>query len=354
MPLPDDVSPFASRVPRAVIFGCAGAVLSDAERRFFAEADPLGFILFARNCPAPDEIRHLTAALRECVGRNDAPILIDQEGGRVARLRPPYWRSYPAAAALAALPDPQAGEAVRLAARLIGDDLAGLGIDVDCAPVLDLPAAGADPVIGDRAYGRDPRRVAQLGRACCEGLLAGGVLPVVKHIPGHGRARIDSHRACPRVDASHAELSSADYAPFRELAAMPWAMTAHIVFAAIDDGAPATLSRRVIDEIIRREIGFDGVLLSDDISMGALDGSLAERSRAALAAGCDVVLHCTGDLAEMDEIAGAIGPLSHVAGVRLARGEALRRRSRQPFDRHAAEVRFDELAAEAAQVETRP
>ena len=208
--------------------------------------------------------------MRDSVGRADAPVLIDQEGGRVARLRPPHWRAYPSAAQIAALPDPQAVEAARLGARLIADDLARLGITLDCLPVLDLPVAGADPVIGDRAYGGEPDRVARLARAVCDGLLEGGVLPILKHIPGHGRARVDSHYACPVVVTGHDELSRSDFAPFRALAAMPWAMTAHIVYRAIDPAAPGDVFPDVIDEIIRGEIGFDGVLISDDLSMRAL------------------------------------------------------------------------------------
>ena len=334
--------------PCAVIVGCAGECLSPDERRFFAGAQPLGFVLFARNCKNPDQVRALVAEMRDAVGRTDAPVLIDQEGGRVARLRSPQWRNYPAAARLAALPDPAAGEAVGLGARLIADDLARLGISVDAAPVLDLPAEGADPVIGDRAYSAEPGRTARLGRAVCEGLLAGGVLPIVKHMPGHGRARVDSHKALPRVDASAAELAAHDFAPFRALADMPWAMTAHIVFAAIDGSAPATMSPRLISDVIRRDIGFGGVLVSDDISMGALDGSLGERTRRTLAAGCDLVLHCTGVLSEMEEVAAAAAPLTDAAAARVARGEALRRQSSQPFDRAAAEARFGALVAEGA------
>ncbi len=335
--------------PRATILGCAGERLTADEKRFFAEADPLGFVLFRRNCGDRDQVRALVAEMRASVGREDAPVLIDQEGGRVARLRPPHWRAYPAAAEIAALPDPLAEEAARLGARLIAADLAEAGVTMDAMPVLDLPAADADPVIGDRAYGSEPARVARLGHAVCEGLLAGGVLPIIKHIPGHGRARVDSHRALPRVEASRAELVGWDFAPFRALAAMPWAMTAHIVFAAIDDTAPATFSRQVIDEVIRDEIGFDGVLISDDISMGALAGSLAERSRRALEAGCDLGLHCTGVLAEMIEIADAVPPLSVAAEARVARAEELRRRSRQEFDRQAATARFAELIAGTAE-----
>ena len=318
------------------------------ERRFFAAANPLGFILMRRNCRTRGQLRALVADLRASVEREDAPVLVDQEGGRVARLQPPEWRRYPAAAQIAALPDPLALEAARLGARLIADDLADVGITVDCAPVLDLPVGEADPVIGDRAFGDDPVRVARLGRAFCEGLLAGGVLPVIKHIPGHGRARVDSHRACPLVEADLASLAQSDFAPFRALSMMPWAMTAHIVFAAIDDAAPATFSRSVIDTIIRGEIGFGGVLVSDDIAMGALDGTLGERTRRALDAGCDLVLHCSGVMAEMAEIVDAAPPISSAAEERIARGENLRRRPREVFDRGAAELRFAALMARAA------
>ena len=337
-----------ARLPRAVILGCAGERLTAAEAAFFAAADPLGFILFRRNCRNRDQLGALVATLRAAVGRADAPVLVDQEGGRVARLRPPEWRAYPAAAALAALPDPLAAEAVRLEARLIAADLAEIGVTVDCAPVLDLPAAGADPVIGDRAYGGEPARVAALGQAFCDGLLAGGVLPVIKHIPGHGRAQVDSHRECPRVAAGKAVLAATDFAPFRALAAMPWAMTAHVVFSAIDESAPATFSRRVVDTIIRGEIGFAGVLLSDDISMGALTGSLAERAGRALDAGCDLVLHCTGIFTEMVEVADFVPMISAAAEARIARGEALRRRADTAFDRVEAAARFAALRSPIA------
>ncbi|MFZ3235373.1 MAG: beta-N-acetylhexosaminidase [Stellaceae bacterium] len=330
--------------PRAVVLGCAGEELGAGERRFFAAADPAGFILFRRNCSAPGQVRRLVEALRDSVDRADAPVLIDQEGGRVARLRPPQWRAYPAAAQIAALPDPLAEEAARLGARLIADDLARLGITVDCLPVLDLPVAGADRVIGDRAYGGDAGRVARLAGAVCDGLLEGGVLPVLKHIPGHGRARVDSHYACPVVETGHDELSRLDFAPFRSLAAMPWAMTAHIVYRALDPGAPATLSAAVIGEVVRGEIGFDGVLISDDLSMRALGGGLGDRVRRALAAGCDLVLHCNSDRGEMEEIAAAAAPLTAAAKARLARGEALRS-APGGFDRAEVERRFDALMA---------
>lgn len=336
------------RLPRAVVLGCGGEQLTPEERRFFAAADPLGFVLFRRNCRTREQLRALVGELRASVGRDDAPVLVDQEGGRVARLQPPEWRPYPAAGEIAALPDPLALEAARLGARLIADDLAEVGITVDCAPVLDLPNEGADPVIGDRAFGNDPTRVARLGQAFCEGLLAGGVLPVIKHIPGHGRARVDSHRACPRVEAGHAILSASDFAPFRALCETPWAMTAHIVYAAIDDAAPATFSRSLIDTIIRGEIGFGGVLVSDDISMGALDGTPGERTRRALDAGVDLVLHCNGVMAEMAEIVDAAGLISPAARERIARGEARRLRPLEDFDRGAAGRRFAELMAGTA------
>jgi beta-N-acetylhexosaminidase len=334
-------------VPRAIVLGRAGERLTAEERKLFADADPVGFVLFRRNCKDPDQVRALIAEMRDAVGRADAPVLIDQEGGRVQRLQPPHWRKYPAPARIGALPDAEAAEAARLGARLIADDLAALGIDVDALPVLDLPVAGADPVIGDRAYGGNPERVARIGRAACEGLLAGGVLPIIKHIPGHGRAQVDSHRDLPRVTASRDELENTDFAPFCALADMPWAMTAHIVYTAIDTDMPATFSRPVIDDVIRRHIGFDGVLISDDLSMGALQGSLAERTRHSLAAGCDVALHCNGVLAEMEEVAAGASPLTAAAQTRLARAEALRQKSRQFFDRAAAEARFAELLGES-------
>jgi beta-N-acetylhexosaminidase len=336
------LSPAFAR-PRAVILGCSDAILSTAERRFFAAANPVGFVLFRRNCQEPVQVGDLAAALRDTVGRPDAPVLIDQEGGRVARLRPPHWRRYPAAAEIASLPLQEATEAAWLGARLMADDLAALGVTVDCAPVLDVPVAGADPVIGDRAYGSDPATIARLGLAVCDGLLAGGVLPVIKHMPGHGRAQVDSHHALPRVEAERADLAVSDFVPFRALADTAWAMTAHVVFTAIDPTAPATLSPTIIGDVIRGEIGFGGVLVSDDLAMGALAGDLGERTRNALAAGCDLALHCNGNLDEMTAVADAASTISEVTLERLARGEALRRRSIKPFDRAKAEERFDAL-----------
>jgi len=326
--------------PSAVIFGCAGTALGADERAFFREADPLGFILFQRNCADPGQVRALVAELRQSVGRGDAPVLIDQEGGRVARLRPPHWRKYPSGAQIAAL-GTAAAAAARTAARLIADDLEALGITVDCLPVLDLSIPGADAVIGDRSYGADPARVAELGRAAAEGLLAGGVLPVIKHIPGHGRATVDSHFACPVVDLPRGELDVSDFAPFGSLRDMPWAMTAHVVYSAIDRVRPATLSPTAIGDVIRGAIGFEGVLLSDDLSMQALGGTLAERARGALAAGCDLALHCNGKLDEMREVAGAVRPLNAAAARRVATAEARRVAGRQGADRAALERQLD-------------
>lgn len=334
--------------PLAVVLGCSGERITASERDFFAAADPVGFILFRRNCSSPDQVRHLVGSLRGCIGRDDAPVLIDQEGGRVARLRPPHWRRYPSAARLASLPAPSAATAARLGARLIADDLARLGITVDCLPVVDIPAAAADPVIGDRAYGNDTELVARLAGAVCAGLLDGAVLPVLKHIPGHGRARVDSHHACPLVETSYEELANTDFMPFRALATMPWAMTAHIVYSAIDPTGPATLSSRVVTEVIRGEIGFDGVLVSDDLSMRALGGGLGERTRQALAAGCDLALHCNGDPGEMEEVVAAARPISPLTAARLRRGEAMRLGSAvNGFNRAEAEAKFDALLAGA-------
>ena len=327
-----------------VVFGLSCTALSPDERAFFRDSNPLGFILFQRNCETPDQVRALVAALRDSVGRADAPVLIDQEGGRVARLKPPHWPAYPAAAVMAALGGTKAREAAWLGARLIADDLAMLGITVDCAPVLDIPVTGADPIIGDRAWGDNPALVAARGLAVCDGLLAGGVLPIIKHIPGHGRGTVDSHKGLPVVATKRAELDSTDFAPFRALAGAPWAMTAHILYSDIDSERCATLSPRVIGDVIRTSIGFDGVLVSDDLSMQALGGSLQDRARGALEAGCDLVLHCNGELTEMSSIAAAIGTLSDAAQRRVVAAEA-RRRAPGQFDRFAAEQRFAALLA---------
>ncbi|MDB5512947.1 MAG: beta-N-acetylhexosaminidase [Enterovirga sp.] len=292
--------------PRAFVAGCAGTTLTSDEAAFFRDADPLGFILFRRNIGSPDEVRALTASLREAVGRADAPILIDQEGGRVQRMGPPHWPRYPAGrtyGTLAAGDLERQRELVRIGARLIAHDLRAVGITVDCHPVLDVPTEGAHDVIGDRAFARDPILVADLGRAAAEGLLDGGVLPVVKHLPGHGRAQADSHESLPRVSASIEELRSHDFVPFRALADMPAGMSAHVVFEAVDPDRPATTSTVVLSAIVRGEIGFGGLLFTDDLSMKALAGSFRARTEAALAAGCDVALHCNGDVAEARGVA---------------------------------------------------
>ena len=330
----------------AFISGCAGATLSRDEIAFFRDAEPWGFILFKRNCDTPEQIRRLTASLRESVGR-DAPILIDQEGGRVQRLGPPHWPAYPTGRTYGAVfaRDAAAGRrAVRLGARLMAEDLRALGIDVDCLPVLDVPVEGAHDVIGHRAYGITPGVVSALGRAAAEGLLAGGVLPVIKHIPGHGRAGVDSHHHLPVVDTPRAELEATDFPPFRDAAAMPLAMTAHVVYTALDPDRPATTSKTVIDEVIRGFIGFDGCLMSDDVSMQALSGSIGERTAAALATGCDLALHCNGVLAEMVEVAKNAPALAGRAAARADRALSARRRP-EPLDEAAARAEFARLTA---------
>ncbi len=304
----------------AFITGLAGATLTSDEASFLKAAAPAGLILFARNCIDPEQIRHLVAAAREASGQgDDFLVLIDQEGGRVQRLRPPLGRALPPADAYACLfcdDEDGAIDAAYLSARLLADDLKALGINTNCAPVLDVPVPGAHDIIGDRAYGRTPGQVARLGRAVAEGFMAGGVLPVIKHIPGHGRATADSHLALPVVDAPRDELDATDFAPFKALADMPAAMTAHVVFTSVDPHAPASTSRRVTKDVIREAIGFDGLLMSDDLSMKALEGPIGARAEAVLAAGSDLALHCSGDFAEMEAVAAAVPALS---------GDALRR-----------------------------
>ncbi|MEN6543126.1 beta-N-acetylhexosaminidase [Parvibaculum sp.] len=333
----------------AAIYGCEGLSLTEAEKRFFAEVRPWGFIIFARNIETPEQVKRLIGELRAAAG-HDAPVLIDQEGGRVARLRPPHWRAYPAGRRFGELytRSKELGiEAARLGARLIAAELHALGINVDCLPVLDVPVPGAHDVIGDRAYGLTPEPVIALGRAAAEGLLAGGVLPVIKHIPGHGRAGVDSHLSLPVVDADRAALAATDFAPFKALADMPLAMTAHVVYTALDAGRPATTSAKVISEVIRRDIGFDGFLMSDDLSMQALAGTLAERARASLAAGCDIVLHCNG---KMDEMLAIASEAPTLAGKALARSDAALARLAPPapLDESAGVARLDELLSRLA------
>jgi beta-N-acetylhexosaminidase len=334
----------------AFIAGCSGPELTPDERAFFRDAAPWGFILFRRNVETPAQVAALTAELRAAVGRADAPVLIDQEGGRVHRLRPPHWPAYPPGRAYGDLyaRDPMAGrELTRLAARLIAHDLLQIGITVDCLPVLDVPVRGAHDVIGDRAYAEDPATVAVLGRAAAEGLMAGGVLPVVKHVPGHGRAAADSHLELPTVTASRAELEARDFAPFRALADMPLAMTAHVVYADIDPGRPATTSHVVMTQIIRGLIGYDGLVMSDDLSMNALAGSLGERAQAAFAAGCDVALHCNGAMAEMKAVAAEAPALEEESARRAEAALARIRHAPEPLDAEAARARLNEALSGA-------
>ncbi len=333
-----------------VVFGCGGPALTAAERRLFRTANPLGFALFRRNCVDPAQLRRLIAELREAVGRADVAVLVDQEGGRVQRLKPPHWPRDPAAARFGELAtrDPEAAErAARLLAHAVATDLAAAGVTGDAWPVLDLTVPGASDVIGDRAFSAHPDTVIRLGRAVCRGLLDGGILPIIKHLPGHGRALVDSHKALPVIEAGLDELEAADFQPFRALADQPWGMTAHIVFPAIDPDTPATLSAIVIEQIIRGRIGFGGVLITDDLCMGALTGSPAERARRALAAGCDIALHCNGKLDEMAAIADGLPPLSAATSERLARGEAVRRAAVVPADPAALRAEVDGLLAAA-------
>ena len=325
-------------VIRACILGCGGPTLSAEEAAFFRDARPWGFILFARNIETPDQVRKLVADLRETVDREDAPVLIDQEGGRVQRLGPPCWRRYPPGAAYA-----KAGlDMARLGGRLIAHDLAALGINVDCAPVLDLPAENAHAVIGDRAFGTRPTEVATLARAMADGLLAGGVLPIIKHIPGHGRAAGDSHETLPRVEASRKALETWDFQPFRLLADLPAAMTAHVVYTAFDAVQPATTSHATIDAAIRGAIGFDGLLISDDLEMKALTGSLRERAEASLAAGCDIVLQCHGGVRDMAQVTSGVGALEGRSAERAQAALSRVAGARELFDAAAEAARFEE------------
>jgi beta-N-acetylhexosaminidase len=330
---------------RAFITGISGLELSAAEREFIRAERPWGFILFKRNIETSAQVAMLVHELREAVNEPEAPILIDQEGGRVQRLGPPNWPVYPAGAVFGALydVDPTLGlTAARLSGRLIADDLTELGVTVDCLPLADVPVEGADAVIGDRAYGTEATKVAAIARAVTEGLEQGGVLPVLKHIPGHGRATADTHFRLPQVDASQEKLERTDFAAFRALADLPMAMTAHVVFSALDPAHPATTSATIVRQVIRGVIGFQGLLMSDDVSMNALMGSIAERTRAAITAGCDVVLHCNGNLDEMREVARETPELSAKALERANRALASRK-APLPFDRKAARARLDAL-----------
>ena len=306
----------------ALIIGCSGHVLTSQEIDFLREFDPWGLILFQRNCQSPQQVKALVSSFRNITGRSDAPVLIDQEGGRVQRLGPPHWRQYPAARVFGDMLQKNcedAHQATYLITRLLAEDLYLTGISVDCLPVVDVPQPGADNIIGDRAYSSKPSIVAELAHLAATALLDGGVLPVIKHIPGHGRATVDSHIELPRVRTSAEKLCEIDFAPFVELSQMPLAMTAHVVYEAFDDKNPATLSPIVIEDVIRRQIGFGGLIMSDDLSMKALSGTLEQLTRSAFSAGCDVVLHCNGDMVEMKSIAVNVPRL---AGKSLARAKA--------------------------------
>jgi beta-N-acetylhexosaminidase len=335
---------------KAFITGVSGTELTADEREFIASERPWGFILFKRNIGTPAQVASLVGQLREVAGAVDAPVLIDQEGGRVQRLGPPHWPVYPPGAAFGRLYDidPALGlAAARLSARLIADDLLPLGVTVDCLPLGDVPIAGADAVIGDRAYGTRPDRVAAIARAVTDGLDQGGVLPILKHIPGHGRATADTHFRLPVVDTPKIELEATDFAAFRPLADLPMAMTAHVVFSAFDPAHPATTSATMIEQVIRGLIGFQGLLMSDDVSMNALAGSVAERTRAIFAAGCDMVLHCNGKLDEMRPVARETPELSGKALARAKRALAARK-APLAFDRAAARAELDALIERTA------
>lgn len=325
----------------AAIFGCAGPVLLPEERAFFRDADPFGFILFARNVEDPAQLRRLTADLRDAVGR-DAPVLIDQEGGRVQRLRAPQWRDWPPPLDTAEAAGPLAAQVLALRAAIIAAELRAVGIDANCAPVADIARPETHPFLMNRCYGRDPARVAEIARAVADAYLQGGVLPVMKHLPGHGRSVADTHLNLPTVTASAAELSASDFAPFRALADLPMAMTAHIVFSAFDT-RPATQSPAMI-QVIRDDIGFAGLLMTDDLNMEALAGSLVQRTAASMAAGCDIALHCKGDLAQMVEVAGACGDLTAAAQTR-ARAALAARRPAPEVDMAALDHQLADLIA---------
>ncbi len=340
------LSAYDNSAPAAGIFGVEGLELNDWERDFFRDLNPIGFILFARNIEDPYQVRALCEDLRSCVTHPDVPILIDQEGGRVARLRPPHWREAPSASKIGELAvfDMQMGlEAAHLNARLFAAELLDIGINVDCAPVLDIPTEDADPIISDRAYAAHPELAAILGRSACRGFMAGGVLPVIKHIPGHGRATVDSHKELPYVDTEFGILDSVDFRPFVDLADMPWAMTAHIVYADIDPYAPATMSPRLIEDVIRGHIGYQGVLISDDLSMHALEGDFTTRAEAALEAGCDLVLHCNGKKEEMLAVAEGLAPITEICDDRLETGWKMTRENLEEIDFDQAENRFNTL-----------
>ena len=331
---------------RAIILGCTSLNLTKEEKLFFRDANPLGFILFKRNCQSPEQVRVLIQELCESIGRLDIPVLIDQEGGRVQRMGPPYWPNYLSAQSLVSniASKKMAEEAVFLNSCLIAHDLSELGINVNCSPVLDVPSANSDPIIGDRAFSKKPEDVEKFGRLVCKGYLKNGVLPVLKHIPGHGRADVDSHKKLPVVDSTLDELQKCDFMPFKKLAGMPWAMTAHVVYSAIDPEMPATQSKLIIGDFIRDEFKFNGVLITDDLSMGALSGDFRKRAEKSLAAGCDIALHCNGNLTEMKLVMEGVSNLSNISISRLERAEKMRKKIKK--------VEFPEVESARNKLET--
>ncbi|MBL4839187.1 MAG: beta-N-acetylhexosaminidase [Kordiimonadaceae bacterium] len=332
---------------KPVIFGCEGLTLTDRELAFFSKVKPAGFILFARNVEDAPQVAKLTAQMRAAVGRHKVPILIDQEGGRVQRMSPPAWRKYPPMEIFGkmAMQDPTlAASALRLNCRLIADDLRKVGITVNCLPLLDVARPETNDIIGDRAFSSDPALVAALGRIVVDAHQEGGVLPVIKHLPGHGRATVDSHLDLPLVETALAELEQADFIPFQVLKDAPFGMTAHITYSDIDDTKPATLSRVVIARIIRMKLGFQGVLISDDLSMKALSGNIDDLAMETLDAGCDLTLHCNGDMAEMQAIAAKIPLIDPKLETRLA--TLIRHVERAPIPNRAdIKRRYEELMA---------
>lgn len=329
---------------RRIIVGLAGPDLLDAEKQFLKAVQPAGIILFRRNCDTPEQVRRLTATAQDCIG-HDSLVLIDEEGGRVQRLRPPVGRNLPSAGAYLAHHDGDlqaACRAARIIARLTADDLTALGINTNCAPVADLRIPAAHEIVGDRAYGPDPSTVSALARAVAEGFLAGGVVPVLKHIPGHGRAQCDSHHQLPVVNSDRETLRITDFSPFKTLNDLPAAMTAHVVYTDIDPHAPATVSPAVVQNIMRDAIGFEGLIMTDDLSMKALSGTIAERAEAAIKAGCDIALHCNGNLPEMEAAAAVCPDMDGVAMQHFERAIALTRNV-TPFDRPAAERALDNM-----------
>lgn len=333
---------------KSFISGCAGLELSEEETAFFRAEKPIGLILFQRNCHDKQQVKALTNAYRNAVGEQDVLILIDQEGGRVARLKPPQWRVFPSARQFGLLykqDEERALEAATLVTRLLASELYELGINVDCLPVLDLPVPGADAIIGDRAYDTTAQPVIKLARAVTNGLLAGGVLPVAKHIPGHGRANADSHKALPVINTDRETLEQNDFVPFQALNDLPLAMTAHVLMPAFDPDEPASTSPTIISDIIRDQIGFDGALMCDDLSMQALEGSLGERTARVLAAGCDLALHCNGDMKEMKTVAQSCNMLEGEAARRVNSGLSKLQKPEDFDEERAEQLRMELLSA---------